>query len=130
MHNKGKLVTKLAYKLYDLSAVDIIVTYFLLNIIEFCDILYHGKYLPSSNGNDIETKRNNSSIIGVFSVSKRNELAYSRTLKDRSKANIFMSILCRIEVNTNWVGRKLSRIEQKRAGLVQNFPGSNKNELG
>jgi hypothetical protein len=32
-------------------------------------------------------------------------------------------------VNTNWVGPKLSRIKQKRAGLVHNFPGSNKNEL-
>jgi len=84
----------------------------------------------SSNGNDIETKRNDISIIGVFSVSKQNEPAYSRTLKDRSKANIFMSTLCRIEVNTNRVCPKLSRIEQKRAGLVQNFPGSNKNELG
>jgi hypothetical protein len=83
-----------------------------------------------SNGNDIETKQNDISIIGVFSVSKRNEPAYSRTLKDRSEANIFMSILCRIEVNTNWVGPNLSRIEQKRAGLVQNFPGSNENELG
>ncbi len=30
--------------------------------------------LLASNGNDIETKRNNSSMIGVFSVSKRNEL--------------------------------------------------------
>ncbi len=30
MHNKGKLVTKLAYKLFDLSAVEKIVTYFLL----------------------------------------------------------------------------------------------------
>jgi hypothetical protein len=83
-----------------------------------------------SNGNDIETKRNDISIIGVFSVSKQNEPAYSRTLKDRSKANIFMSTLCKIEANTNWVCPKLSRIEQKRAGLVQNFPGSNKNELG
>jgi hypothetical protein len=81
------------------------------------------KRVWSSNGNDIETKRNDISIIGVFSVSKQNEPAYSRTLKDRSKANIFMSTLCRIEVNTNWVCPKLSKIEQKRAGLVQNFPG-------
>jgi hypothetical protein len=87
-------------------------------------------HLTTSNGNDMETKRNDISIIGAFSVSKQNEPAYSRTLKDRSKANIFMSTLCRTEVNTNWVCPKLSRIEQKRAGLVQNFPGSNKNELG
>jgi hypothetical protein len=66
-----------------------------------------------SNGNDIETKRNDFLIKGVFSVSKRNEPACSRTLKDQSKENIFMSMLCRIEVNTNWVGPKLSRIEQK-----------------
>ncbi len=70
----------------------------------------------TTNGNNIETKQNNISIIGVFSVLKRNEPDYSRTLKDRSKANIFMSILRRIEVNTNWVGPKLSRIEQKRCG--------------
>jgi hypothetical protein len=35
--------------------------------------------VQSSNGNDIETKRNYASIIGVFSVSKRNEPTYSRT---------------------------------------------------
>ncbi len=81
-------------------------------------------------GKDIETKRNNILIIGVFSVSKRNEPAYSRTLKDRSEANIFLSILCRIEVNTNWVVPNRSRIPQKRAGLVQNFPGSKENEQG
>ncbi len=33
-----------------------------------------------SNGNDIETKRNDASIIGVFSVPKRNERTYSKTL--------------------------------------------------
>jgi hypothetical protein len=67
----------------------------------------------SSNRNDIETKRNDISIIGVFSVSKQNEPAYYRTLKDRNKANIFMSTLCRLTLT----------------GFVQNFPGSNKNEL-
>ncbi len=32
-----------------------------------------------SNGNDIERKQNYASIIGLFSVSKRNEPTYSRT---------------------------------------------------
>ncbi len=43
-----------------------------------------------SNGNDIETKRNHTSIIGVFSVSKRKEPTYCRTWKDRSEANILL----------------------------------------
>jgi hypothetical protein len=40
--------------------------------------------LRSSNG-DIKTKRNYASIIGVYSVSKRNEPTYSRTWKDEAK---------------------------------------------
>jgi hypothetical protein len=32
-------------------------------------------------------RRNEASILSSFSISKRNELAYSRTCKDRSKAN-------------------------------------------
>jgi hypothetical protein len=106
------------------------ISFYFANIVTVLHVHYGDRSTDTSNGNDIETKRNDISIIGVFSVSKRNKPAYSRTLKDRSKANIFMSILCRIEVNTNWVGPKLSRIEQIRAGLVQNCPGSNKNKLG
>jgi hypothetical protein len=55
----------------------------------------------SSNGNDIETKQNDISIIGVFSVSKRSESTYSRTCKDRSEAKTITLILCRIEEITN-----------------------------
>jgi 3'-phosphoadenosine 5'-phosphosulfate sulfotransferase len=51
----------------------------------------------SSNGNDIKTKRNHASIIGVFLVSKRNKPTYSRTGKDRSEAYTILNILCRIE---------------------------------
>jgi hypothetical protein len=54
-----------------------------------------------SNGNDIETKRNDTSIIGVSPVSKRKEPTYSITWKDRSEANTIIFILCRSEEITN-----------------------------
>ncbi len=47
-----------------------------------------------SNGKDIEAKRNNTSIIGVFSVSKRNKMPYSRTRSEakRSEDYYFSSL--------------------------------------
>jgi hypothetical protein len=66
-----------------------------------------GKHsLKSSNGNDIETKRNYALIIGLFSVSKRNEPTYSRTWKDRSKAKTNINVLCKIEEITNIISLK------------------------
>jgi hypothetical protein len=64
--------------------------------------------LLSSNGNNIETKRNYALIIGVFSVSKRNEPTYSRTWKDRSEANTNMNMLCKIEEITNKISLKFA----------------------
>ncbi len=55
----------------------------------------------TSNGNDIETKRSDTSIIGVFLVTKRSEQTYSGRWKERSKANTIIIILCRIEAITN-----------------------------
>ncbi len=49
--------------------------------------------MRNSNSNDIETKRNYASIIGVFLESKRNEPTYSRTWKDRSEANTNINIV-------------------------------------
>ncbi len=62
----------------------------------FTNLIISGK-LRNSNGNDIETKRSNTSIIGVFSVSKRNEPTYSRSWKDGSEVNTIIIIICRIE---------------------------------
>jgi hypothetical protein len=69
----------------------------------------------TSNGNDIETKRNDASIIGVFSVPKWNEPSYSKTWTDRSETNTIINILCRIEEITNisspeFAGSKKTRI--------------------
>ncbi len=69
----------------------------------------------TSNGNDIETKRNHASIIGVFSVAKRNEPTYSRTWKDRNEANTIINIRCRIEeitkiISPEFAGSKIKRI--------------------
>ena len=71
--------------------------------------------VESSNGNDIETKRNDASITGVFSIPKRKEPSYSKTWTDRSEANTIINILCRIEEITNiispeFVGSKRKRI--------------------
>jgi hypothetical protein len=69
----------------------------------------------SSNGNDIEPKRNDASVIEVFSVAKRNEPTCSRTWKDRNEANTIINIRCRIEEITNiispeFAGSKIKRI--------------------
>jgi hypothetical protein len=45
---------------------------------------------------DTETKRNDASIIGVFSVAKGTEPTYSRTWKDQNEANTINNIHCRI----------------------------------
>ncbi len=64
-----------------------------------CTISKRGKRLeiiellsPSSNGNDIKTKVERSSILASFLISKRNKPAYSRTCKDQSEANPVYSI--------------------------------------
>jgi len=67
-----------------------------------------------SNGNDIETKRSDTSIIGVFLVSKRNELTYSRMWKDRSEANTIIIILSRSEAITNIISPEFARSKRKR----------------
>ncbi len=69
----------------------------------------------TSNGNNIETKRNHTSIIGVFSVSKRNEPRYSK---------IFW-----IEEKTNIISLRPCSIEAKRTDLIKIYAGSNKNVL-
>ncbi len=74
------------------------------------------RILLTSNGNDVETKRNDTSIIGVFSVSKRNEPSYSR--------------FCQIEEKTNIISSRPCSIEAKRPELIKIYVGSNKNVLG
>jgi hypothetical protein len=71
-----------------------------------------------SNGNDIETKRSETSIIGVFSISKRNELTYSRTGKDRSEVNTIIIVLCRIEAIANIISPEFAGSKRKRKLLV------------
>jgi hypothetical protein len=68
----------------------------------------------SSNGNDIEAKRSDTSIIGVFSVSKRNEPTYSRSWKDGSEVNTIIIILCRIEEITNIISPEFAGWKRKR----------------
>jgi hypothetical protein len=67
-----------------------------------------------SNGNDIETKRSDTSILGVFFVSKRNEPTYSRSCKDGSEVNTIIIILCRIEEITNIISPEFARWKRKR----------------
>ncbi len=67
----------------------------------------------TSNGNDIETKQNVASIIGVFSISKRNKPNYSRTWKDLSEANTIINILCRIEEITNIISPEFAGSKRK-----------------
>jgi hypothetical protein len=67
-----------------------------------------------SNGNDIETKRSDASIIGVFAVSKRNEPTHSRTWNDRSEANTVINIICRIEEITNIISPEFAVSKGKR----------------
>jgi hypothetical protein len=99
------------------------------------------KTVFTSNGNDIETKRNNASIIGVFSVPKRNEPSYSKTRTDQSEANTIINILCRIEEKPNKISlrpysktnrliKNLCKIEKKHTGLVRNFAGSKRKRRG
>jgi hypothetical protein len=75
----------------------------------FCnlDVLYGG--LGSSNGNDIETKRNDASVIGAFSVAKQNKPTYLRTWKDQNEANTIINICFRIEEITKLVQNLLDR---------------------
>ncbi len=68
----------------------------------------------SSNGNDIETKRTDNSIIWVFSVSKRKEPTYSITWKDRSEANTIIIIVCRNEEITNIISPELAGSKRNR----------------
>ncbi len=86
--------------------------------------------LSTSNGNDIETKRNDASIKGVFSVPKRNEPTYSKTWKERSEANTIINILCRIEEITNIISLRPFSMEAKRTDLLKIYARSNKNVQG
>ncbi len=86
--------------------------------------------LATSIGNDIETKRSDTSIIGVFSVLKRNEPTYSRSWKDGSEVNTIITIICRIEEITNIIRPRPCSIEAKRTDLVKIYAESNKNEVG
>ncbi len=84
----------------------------------------------TSNGNDIETKRNETSIIRVYPVSKRNEPIYSRTWKDRSEANTIITVVCQIAEKTNIISLRLCSIKAKRAHFKKIYAGSNVNVLG
>jgi hypothetical protein len=84
----------------------------------------------TSNGNDIETKRNDTSIIGVFLVSKRNKPIYSRTWKDRSEGNTIIIVLYKIAEKANIISLWPCSIEAKRADSIKIYEGSNKNIPG
>ncbi len=71
-------------------------------------------HVQCSNGNDIETKRSETSIIGVFSISKQNELTYSRKGKNRSEANTIIIVHCRIEAITNIISPEFAGSKRKR----------------
>ncbi len=74
----------------------------------------------NSNGNDIE-RRNEASILASFSISKRNEPAYSRTCKDRSEANPAYSTLGSSDFPRSlcfmwfWFGLEIIRLVYKKA---------------
>jgi hypothetical protein len=70
--------------------------------------------MRNSNSNDIETKLNYASIIGVFLESKRNEPPYSITWKDRSEANTNINMLCKIEEITSIISLKFAGSKRKR----------------
>ncbi len=70
--------------------------------------------LQSSNGNDIEAKRNEASILRHF-------LYRSETIKLILK-------LWRIEAKRTEFSPLFTRSKRKRTGLVQNFAGSKRNE--
>ncbi len=70
-----------------------------------------------SNGNDIETKRSETSIIGVFSISQRNKLTYSRMGKDQSKANIIIIDLSRIKAITNIISPEIAGSKKRLCNI-------------
>jgi hypothetical protein len=69
--------------------------------------------VPTSNGNDIEAKRNDTSIIGVVSVSKRNEPTYYTTQSKVKRSEDFIIILCRIEEITNIISPEFAGSKKK-----------------
>jgi hypothetical protein len=68
----------------------------------------------TSNGNDIEAKQNDTSIIWVFSISKRNETSYSKTQAKQSKAKTIIIVLFRIEEITNVITPEFSGSKTKQ----------------
>ena len=74
--------------------------------------------LRGSNGNDIEAKRNDTSIIGVFLVSKRNEPSYYTTQSEVKRSEDLIFILCRIEEITNIISPEFAGSKRKRTYLV------------
>ncbi len=58
-----------------------------------------------SNGKDIQGKRNDTLIIGLFSLSKRNELTYSRNLSEagskKERTYLVQNLLDRREIEHN-----------------------------
>ncbi len=95
-----------------------------------------------SNGNNIEAKRNDTSIIGVFLVSKRNKPTYSRTRSEAKRSEDYyfysrqdqrnneyiQSRICWIEEKTNIISLKPCRIEAKRTDLIKIYAGLKQNE--
>jgi hypothetical protein len=92
--------------------------FFFLTAVLPAGVSLHVKLICCSNGNDIETKRKYASIIGLFSVSKRNEPTYSRTWKDLSEAKTNINMLCKIEEITNIISLKSAGSKRKRIQLV------------
>ncbi len=110
----------------------------------FSRILFEIYNAFTSNGNDIEAKWNDTSIIGVFSVSKQNKATYSKIwseakqseeyyyyfLQDRRKSEHIKSRMCWIEEKTNIISLKPCSIEAKRTDLIKIYVRSNKNVPG
>ncbi len=84
----------------------------------------------SSNGNDIKTKRNDASIIGVFFSTEAKRTHLFQTWKKRSEANTIIKILCRIEEITNIISLRPFSIEAKRTDLLKIYARSNKSIQG
>ena len=74
--------------------------------------------VPTSNGNDIEAKRYDTKILGVFSLSKRNEPTYYTTESEVKRSEDFIIILCRIEEITNMISPEFAGSKRKRTYLV------------
>ncbi len=70
----------------------------------------------SSNGNDIEAKRNEASILRHFLY--------------RSETNKLILKIWRIEAKRTKFSPFFTRSKRKRTGLVQNFTETKYNELG